>query len=130
MVVLIQDAHSVPDAQRSIEKLIEHLQAKYGVGTVALEGAEGKLDPELFRNFPDREKLGKVFAEYLDSGELSGAVAASVLSIHNADYVGIEDWKLYQEGVAVFLKALTQQNDLKFQISNLKFQSPNLTSQI
>ncbi|MFA5160348.1 MAG: hypothetical protein WC484_07595 [Candidatus Omnitrophota bacterium] len=108
-VVLIQDAHAVPDAQRSLQKLIEYLQAQYGVTTVALEGAEGKLDPELFRNFPDKEKLARVFESYLESGELSGAAVASVLSKFPAEYVGIEDWKLYQQGVAVFLKGLEQQ---------------------
>ena len=87
-VVLIQDAHAIPDAQRSLEKLIEYFQKKYGVKTVALEGAEGRLDSTLFRLFPDAEKRQSVFADYLASGELSGAAAASVLSSSKADYVG------------------------------------------
>ena len=111
-VILIQDAHSVPDAQRSLEKLIEYLQQKYGVTTVALEGAEGKLDPGLFRNYPDKEKLKKVFGEYLNSGELSGAAVASVLSPYSGDYVGIEAWELYQEGVNAFLGGLRKQVSL------------------
>ncbi len=119
-VVLIQDAHAVPDAQRSLMKLIEHFQSKYGIRQVALEGAEGKLDPELFRNFPDKEKLAKVFNSYLDSGELSGAAVASVLLPTQTDYVGIEDWDLYQKGITSFLRGLEKQADLKSQISNLK----------
>ena len=118
-VVLIQDAHSVPDAQQSLEKLIEYLQEKYGVTTVALEGAEGKLDTTLFRLFPDAKKREAIFGEYLGSGELSGAAAASVLSSHKADYVGIEDWKLYQQGVTVFLSGLKQQPELRTQLSAL-----------
>jgi multiple antibiotic resistance protein len=119
-VFLIQDAHSVPDAQRSLEQLIEYLQEKYGVSTVALEGAQGKLDPTLFRLFPDEKKRKELFSAHLDSGELSGAAVASVLSSHKADYVGIEDWKLYQEGVDAFLKGLEQRVGLEAQIANLK----------
>ncbi|MEI7751724.1 MAG: MarC family protein, partial [Candidatus Omnitrophota bacterium] len=120
MTICIQDAHAVPDAQRSLMKLIEYFQSKYGVRQVALEGAEGKLDPELFRDFPDKEKLSKVFNGYLDSGELSGAAAASVLLPRPMDYVGMEDWNLYQEGVTAFLDGLGKQADLKSQLSNLK----------
>lgn len=122
LVVLIQDAHSVPDAQRSLEKLIEYLQEKYGVSTVALEGAQGKLDPTLFRLFPDEKKRKEIFNAHLDSGELSGAAAASVLSSHKADYVGIEDWKLYQEGVQAFLAGLEKQAGINTQREALSAQ--------
>ncbi len=118
-VVLIQDAHAVPDAQRSLEKLIEYLQEKYGVTTVALEGAEGKLDATLFHLFPDAKKREEVFGEHLGSGELSGAAVASVLSSRKADYVGIEDWKLYQEGVAAFLNGLKSQPAIDAQLVTL-----------
>ena len=127
-VFLIQDAHAVPDAQRSLEKLIEYFQTAYGVRTIALEGAEGKLDPDLFRNFADKEKLGKVFDAYLDTGELSGAAAASVLSKTPADYVGIEDWKLYQEGVTAYLAGLKAQPAVNDQRATLNEELTKLKS--
>jgi FMN phosphatase YigB (HAD superfamily) len=127
-VVLIPDAHSIPDAQRSLEKLIEYLQENYGVSTVALEGAEGKLDPTLFRLFPNANQRDNVFEDYLASGELSGAAAASVLSPHKANYIGIEDWELYEQGVAAFLEGLGKQADLRSQISNLKSELQPLKS--
>ena len=37
IVVLIQDAHSIPDAQRSIRSAIDHFQTQYGVSLVGLE---------------------------------------------------------------------------------------------
>ncbi len=118
-VFLIQDAHSIPDAQRSLEKLVEHLQGQYGVATVALEGAEGKLDPTLFKMFPDAEKRAAVFGGLIGSGELSGAAMASVLSPYKADYVGIENWGLYQEGVAAFLSGLEKQPEVNAQCATL-----------
>ncbi|MBI4711121.1 MAG: hypothetical protein HY767_01455, partial [Candidatus Omnitrophica bacterium] len=119
-VILIQDAHAVPDAQLSLEKLVEYFQDKYDIKTVALEGAEGKLDATLFRSFPDAKKRADAFGEYLGSGELSGAAVASVLSPHKAQYVGIEDGDLYQEGVAAFLDGLKKQSALNAQSATLR----------
>src|SRR5438094_253717 len=51
-VILVQDAHSIPDAQRNIQNLIEHLQKNYHVNLVALEGAVSQLDPQIFKSFP------------------------------------------------------------------------------
>ena len=42
VVVLIQDAHAIPEAQRNIRKIIEHFQKEYGVGLVGLEGAASR----------------------------------------------------------------------------------------
>lgn len=118
-VILIQDAHAIPEAQTSLEKLVEYLQGQYGVRTVALEGAEGKLDPRLFRTYPNAKKLKEVFEQYLENGELSGAAVASVLSPYLSDYVGIEDWELYQDGVAAFLRGLDQQAGFNMQVTAL-----------
>ena len=73
-VVLIQDAHAVPDAQRSLEKLIEYLQKEYGVTTVAVEGAEGKIDPTLFPSVPGCPEAAAEF-----SGNTSQAANFPVL---------------------------------------------------
>jgi hypothetical protein len=77
-VVLIQDAHAVPDAQRSIQKLIQYFGQEYGINLVALEGASEQLDPTIFRTFPDKERLAKVFEEYWQNGELTGVNAAAL----------------------------------------------------
>jgi SNF2 family DNA or RNA helicase len=106
--VYLQDAHAIPLAQKSIRALIQFFQQKYGVTLTALEGTEGKLDTTFFRTFPDPERLRKVFEGYLKTGELSGAVAASVLNEQEGEYVGIENWGLYEKGVSYFLKALEE----------------------
>jgi len=38
-VILIQDAHAIPDAQKNLHALIRFFEKKYGVKNVALEGA-------------------------------------------------------------------------------------------
>ena len=49
-VIIIQDAHAIPDAQKNIANVIKYMQQEYGVGTVALEGASGDLDPQIFKS--------------------------------------------------------------------------------
>lgn len=109
-VIVIQDAHAIGSAQESVLKIIQWLSREFGISLIGLEGGSGNLDPTLFRNFPDRERLEKVFGDYLESGELSGAAAASVLNASEAEFFGVEDQPLYEEGIDLFLKALRQQS--------------------
>ncbi|MBU3760045.1 MAG: hypothetical protein FGM27_09000 [Candidatus Omnitrophica bacterium] len=44
-VAAIQDAHSIPDAQRNIQRIIDYFQSQYGVDSVAVEGSASELDP-------------------------------------------------------------------------------------
>ena len=113
IVVLIQDAHSIPDAQRSIRSAIDHFQTQYGVSLVGLEGASEKLDPQLFRSFPDKELLRKTFDAYAQRGELTGGTAAALFNTSPSNYHGIEDWPLYEEGVSYFLKSTAIESEIK-----------------
>src|SRR3989338_2659820 len=72
-VVILQDAHAILDAQQKIRLIIEHVRKEYGIQTVALEGAAGKLDTILFRAFPDAKSKQEVFGQYLERGEVTGA---------------------------------------------------------
>ncbi len=113
-VILIQDAHAIPDAQKNVHKLITYFQEKYGVRTVALEGASSKLDTSFFRSFPDKQRLKEIFKDYHEKGELTGGSAAALFSAQSRNgqavhYHGIEDWKLYEEGLELYLEALNQQ---------------------
>src|SRR5690349_12946741 len=48
-VILLQDAHAVPDAQRKISRLLLDLQNRYGLDEVAVEGASSELDVQFLR---------------------------------------------------------------------------------
>ncbi|MSR78049.1 MAG: hypothetical protein EXS63_07490, partial [Candidatus Omnitrophica bacterium] len=111
-VILIQDAHSIPDAQRSIYRLIEHFQKNYGVDQVALEGASVKLNPQFLRSFPDQKRLQKILNDYFDKAEISGVSAAALMSPYPATYQGIEDWELYEQGVELYREAMKHEKAL------------------
>ena len=117
VVVLIQDAHAIPEAQRNIQKIIEHFQKTYGIGLVGLEGAASQADPQILKSFPEKETLRKVADEYFAQGELTGVNAAAIFNDTNGIYHGIEDWKLYEEALGFYLLALEQEPKLIEQLS-------------
>ncbi len=136
-VILIRDAHSIPDAQKNIEKIIELLAAKYGINQVGVEGASEELDAQIFRSFPDQKHLKEVIDGYAEKGELAGSAMAAILgnqSIvhrpwtiekesvardhgpstmdHGLRFFGLEDWSLYGQGVDRYLDALGRNPEL------------------
>ena len=116
-IILIQDAHAIPDAQRNIEKLVEHFQKQYGVKSVMVEGAASELDPQIFRSFPDKKILSEVFEEYHRNAELTGSTAAAIFSEHEGRYRGVEDWGLYEEGLYLYLLAMQSEAELTQKLS-------------
>ncbi len=107
-VIVIQDAHAIPDAQKNIANVIKFMQKEYGVGTVALEGASGDLDTQIFKSFPDQKLMREVIKGYLDAGEIAGGTAAAIFDKAPSVYKGVEDWDLYEEALGFYLKAMEE----------------------
>ncbi len=111
-VVLVEDAHSIPNAQVQIKGLIEYLTQKYGIRLVVTEGAFGRLDSTFLKSFPDQKKLNQVLDEYAKVGELTGVNHAAILDQTNTRFLGIEDHTLYEEGIRLYLEVLAQKEKL------------------
>ncbi|MBP9865270.1 MAG: hypothetical protein KBC91_02580, partial [Candidatus Omnitrophica bacterium] len=120
-VIILQDAHAIPDAQRSIRKAILYFYQHYGVNLVALEGASAKLDARMLKSFPDKERLNKVLGEYFDQGELSGGTAAAIAGIKAEDnsvagtrmiFQGVEDWPVYEDALRLYLEAMRKEKEV------------------
>ncbi|HXV28093.1 MAG TPA: putative PEP-binding protein, partial [bacterium] len=111
LIFYIQDAHANEDSGNHISGIIRHLEEKYGLPLVLLEGGEGKLDSLFFKSFPDRKLKEKVLANYLRDGELSGGEAASIQSdFKTADYFGIEDQVMYRKNKKCFLESFERKD--------------------
>ena len=119
-VILIQDAHCVLDAQKHIAGLIDLFQKQHGLNLVALEGGAGKLDPVIFRAFPDRETKESVFNEYLKRGEISGAEWASILNEKPGAFWGVEDKKLYRLNKDAFVRTQHERGNLLHELERVK----------
>jgi|GEM_PF-5352689 len=115
-LVILQDAHSIPEAQKSLWKLIEFYQEKAGVRHVFLEGASGMLDTALLKSFPDQALLAETLQHYLERGEMAGGSMAAVLSPYEAVYEGAEDWSAYEEGIRLYISARNREGSLRIQM--------------
>ncbi|MBI3313281.1 MAG: hypothetical protein HYZ83_03520, partial [Candidatus Omnitrophica bacterium] len=119
-IVFIQDAHAILNAQQNIHRLIEYLQEKYGIHLVALEGGSGKLDPTLLKTFPDEIVKNKIMNSYLERGEVTGPEMAAIFGQSQGEYYGIENWGLYEENYAAYLKASGVKEELLENLNQIK----------
>ena len=119
-IIFIQDAHAVLDAQNHMQRLIKYFQKEYGIDLVFFEGGKGKLDPMLFRAFPDEAVKKKVFKGYLEKGELTGTESAAVMNPVEARFYGIEDWELYKRNYFAYLRAARNKETIFIELSRLK----------
>ncbi|OGW72306.1 MAG: hypothetical protein A2Y02_00210 [Omnitrophica bacterium GWA2_52_12] len=120
LIVHIQDAHAVPDAQRNMDALIRFLEDRYGIRSVALEGGSGPLDAAVLNSFPDAALKSQVLNAYVDRGELTGGELAAIFDTAGADYVGIEDWGLYQKNYRDYLQAVQAEPEILPKIEELQ----------
>lgn len=109
IVILIEDAHAHAEAQQHIRELIDYYRRVFPGAAVAAEGAQGEFDPLFLQSFPMPEILEKVLTDYMKRGELTGPVAAAVLS-RQGRFQGLEDWELYKEGYRDFLASLRDES--------------------
>ncbi len=121
-IAVIQDAHAVVDAQNHIQGIIQHLQQTYGIRVIALEGGQGRLDPTLFRTFPDEFLKKKVMTNYLNRAEITGAEMAAVLNPSEGAYYGIEDWDLYETHYLAYLRSVEKQEAVTKNLQSVREQ--------
>ncbi len=104
-IYLIQDAHSIVGAQKSIQGILDLLMRKDHVSLVALEGASGPLATDLLRAYPDPVRLADVLWEEAGEGTLSGGEIESILGPGTAEFQGIEKRDIYDKNFEAFRKA-------------------------
>lgn len=115
-IFLIQDAHSIPSAQKNIQKIVSEIKKQWDVPIVGVEGGAGKLDTTFLKAYPNQKKLKQVLHSFLNKGELSGGTIAALLDKTKTIYIGLEDETLYEEGISLFKTAMQKQPELLHKI--------------
>ena len=127
LVLHIQDAHANPEAQRQIQKIIERIYQQSNHTQVAVESAEGPLDPEVFNLFPEYPNLReKAIDDLAEHGELTGA-ELFLLDLYRdpktkpsqVPVVGVENKKLFVENLADFKMLLQKRLAIQMAYSRL-----------
>lgn len=106
VLIHLRDAHGSYEAQIHLKKIIEFLTREYGIRTILVEGAAGRLRPELLALFDNEELNLKIADELAQAGELSGTEL--FLLSHRSDSsiaaFGVEDLHAYARNLSEFKK--------------------------
>src|SRR3989338_9068541 len=131
LVVLVQDAHGIYEAQKNIAFLIKEF-TEMGVGLVGVEGSVGRMEGlEKWRRISDKKILMGIAGCLMEKGLLTGVEVAGLSSesvlycknkIHDAclkshgsliEYYGVEDKDKYLEQVRSFKETLTYNKEVE-----------------
>jgi len=107
-LLVIEDAHAVPAAQKSIWQLIDNLSGQYGSFPLLLEGLTDTPDLALEHSFPDRDWLLSQIESDVQAQNISGAAAALLLS-SQLNARSAESKELYIQAVRLYQDAQRQQ---------------------
>ena len=103
LIIHIQDAHAVAEAQYQIKRILRELTAKHHIQLIGLEGAAGRLALGKFKFTPIDEVNSAVNNSMLRDGRLTGAELFAFENQDNAlEFTGLEDKDLYKENLRIF----------------------------
>lgn len=97
ILIHIQTAHGHFEAEENIQKILAYLKTHYQLNQLFLEGASHRLQPDLFRLFPQDPQLNQsVLKRLMERGELTGA-ESFLVGDPDAQGWGMEDFESYHE---------------------------------
>lgn len=116
-IVQIQDIHAHFLAQENIAAMLDQLNQRYGIQTVALEGGWTETAfPKSQAVASSREKsmLGRAL---LEEAHIGGPVYAALFAKTPINIVGIEDPELYEQNLAIYLKHMAEREEITAQVN-------------
>ncbi|HRY29746.1 MAG TPA: hypothetical protein P5079_06865, partial [Elusimicrobiota bacterium] len=102
LVIHIQDAHEIEEAQKNMAAMIQGLRQERGINLVGLEGAQGAFAVDSFRGYADPEILKGMADYFLKEGYIGGAEYAGLTSPEPPILWGMEDTALYESNIQAF----------------------------
>lgn len=100
-IIHIQDIHLNVPAQRSISETLHSLIETRQVDLVAIEGAFGDIDINIYKEFPDQPSVHRAADRLLENNLISGPIHAgmTISGKSNLPFVGVEDFDSYRKNV-------------------------------
>jgi hypothetical protein len=130
VVIHIQDAHCNYAAQRQISKIIEYVNKEYGVVSVNLEGGAKGYDLSAFAGISDKAVKNKVADYFVKEGLVNGAEYFAINNPGKTSLWGVEDTKLYIDGLAVYRNSIVHKEEIEKYLKSLSHIISNLKAKI
>ncbi len=115
-VIHIQDVHAHFTAQENIAAIVDHLNAVYGIKTVALEGGWGQTSFPLSWGLPNSKEKQMLARALLEEDYLTGPAHAALFSQTPISLVGIEDANLYEENREIYVRHLAERENVSAKV--------------
>lgn len=120
-IVHIQDAHANLEAQVNIQRILNDLSKNMDdYPLIALEGADGSINTNIFSSMGDKKLKESVLERYLEKGLLTGAEYYGIIQNSGAILYGVDDRKLYKDNLSQFKNAHHNKNKIKKYLDQLK----------
>jgi hypothetical protein len=105
LIVHIQDAHGIEEAQRNIASMMGVLAQEPGIHTVGLEAAWGPFSLAPYRDFPDPNITKEIADLFLKKGFIAGPEYAGLTLPKSPIFFGAENKELYDANLAALKTA-------------------------
>jgi hypothetical protein len=102
LLIHLQDAHEIEEAQGNLARLIGALQSKRGISLVGMEGAVGGFSLAPYRSSTNPDLTRGLAAAFLKLGYLTGPEVAGIVAVKPLTLWGVEDLALYADHVDAF----------------------------
>jgi signal transduction histidine kinase/membrane protease YdiL (CAAX protease family)/predicted nucleotidyltransferase len=102
LIIHIQDAHEIEEAQKNMAAMIRGLREERGVSLVGLEGARGAFNVDPYRGFPDESVTRGIADQFLKAGYIGGPEHAALTAQEPPLLWGLEDLSLYESNIQSF----------------------------
>jgi hypothetical protein len=112
LIIHIQDAHGLLEAQQNISSMIQRLAEQRGVTLVGMEGAAGAFTTDRYRSYPNPEITRGLAESFLKEGLLGGPEFSAIVSPIPLTLWGVEDLGLYQDNILAFKDSVKAKNTL------------------
>lgn len=130
LILHIQNIHGNYESQTQIKKILEYLHQKYGFKLIFAEGAQDKLDPDLLRFFPDKERNEKLANAMTQEGKLTGIEYFLMNGPPEVEAIGIEQAELYRQNYEAFKKVYGSKDEIDRFLSHYESKLETLSSRL